>query len=137
MQFVHVDAARIEREWPVIAEILAPAVREDPRQTMEGLHKRLASGADSLLRISGPGDALMVVEVTNGLACWVKYLAGHIDGGPKARVAIIRAAVAHIEAVARKAGCTEIKLCGRETWARIMPDYEPFEGHRNGLRKGL
>lgn len=137
MQFVHVDAARIEREWPVIAEILAPAVREDPRQTMEGLHKRLASGADSLLRISGPGDALMVIEVTNGLACWVKYLAGHIDGGPKARVAIIRAAIAHIEAVARGAGCTEIKLCGRETWARIMPDYEPFEGHRNGLRKGL
>lgn len=136
MQFVHFDPARIEREWPVIAEILAPAVRNEPRQTMEGLHKRLASGADRLLHISGPGDALMVIEVTDGLACWVKYLAGHIEGGPKARVEIIRAAIEHIEAVARNAGCTEIKLCGRD-WSAILPDYEAFDGHQNGLRKGL
>jgi hypothetical protein len=136
MQFVHVDPARIEREWPVIAEILAPAVREDPRQTIEGLHKRLASGSDRLLHISGSGDALMVIEVTDGLACWVKYLAGQIEGGPRARVATIRAAVEHIEAVARNAGCTEIKLCGRD-WSAILPDYEALGGHQNGLRKGL
>ena len=136
MQFVHVDPSRIEAQWPVIAEILAPAVQGDPRQTMEGLHRRLAEGADRLLQISGPGDALMVIEVTSDPICWVKYLAGHIEGGPKTRLAIIRAAVDRIEAVARSAGCTEIKLCGRD-WARILPDYEAFDGHRNGLRKGL
>lgn len=136
MQFVHVEPARIEREWPAIAEILAPAVRGDPRQSMEGLHRRLASGADRLLHITGPGSALMVIEVTDGLACWVKYLAGRIDGGPKVRVAVIREAVAHIETVAREAGCTEINLCGRD-WSAILPDYEALEGHRNGLRKGL
>lgn len=136
MQFVHVDPARIEREWPVIAEILAPAVRNDPRQTMEGLHKRLARGADRLLHISGPGHALMVIEVTDSLVCWVKYLAGQIEGGPKARVAVMRSAVEHIEAVARNAGCTEIKLCGRD-WARILPSYRPFDGHENGLMKEL
>jgi hypothetical protein len=136
MQFVHVDPARIEREWPVIAEILAPAVRNDPRQTMEGLHKRLADGADSLLDITGPGRCLMVIELTNDLVCWTKYLAGNIEGGPKARVAIIRAAVRHLETVARDAGCTEHRLCGRD-WQRILPDYQPFEGHQNGLKKEL
>lgn len=135
MQFEVIDAGRIEREWPVIAEILAPAVRSDPRQTLEGLHQRLANGADSLLSISGPGHALMVIEVSNSLACWIKYLAGQIEGGPKARTAIIRAAVDHIETIARASGCTEIRLCGRD-WARVLPGFER-SGERNELRKGL
>ncbi len=136
MQFVHVEPARIEREWPVIAEILAPAVRNDPTQTLEGLHKRLASGADSLLDISGPGRCLMVVEVTSDLVCWTKYLAGTIEGGPKARLAIMRAAVEHLETHARAAGCTEHRLCGRD-WARVLPHYSAFDGHPNELRKVL
>jgi len=136
MQFEHVDVARIEREWPVIAEILAPAIRPDPTQTIEGVHARLARGADGLLEITGPGSALMVIEAAAGGACWVKYLAGRIEGGPKARVAVIREAVSRIEAVALDAGCTEIKICGRD-WAVILRDYEPFDGHRNGIRKGL
>lgn len=136
MQFVHVDPARIEREWPVIAEILAPAVREDPRQTLEGLHKRLAAGADSLLEITGPGHCLMVIRLSDDLVCWTKYLAGRIDGGPKARIALMRGAVRHLETVARDAGCIEHRICGRD-WHRILPDYEPFDGLRNGLKKEL
>jgi len=136
MQFVHVEPARIERDWPVIAEILAPAVQADPRQTLEGLHRRLETGADRLLAISGPGHALMVIEVASDLVCWVKYLAGQIEGGPKARIATIRSVMAQLEAVARNAGCTEIRLCGRD-WSTILPTYRPFEGHRNGLMKEL
>ncbi len=136
MQFEHVEPARIEREWPAIAEILAPAVQGDPKQTLEGLHKRLAAGADSLIEISGPGRCLLVLEVASDLVCWTKYLAGTIEGGPKARVAIIRAAVEHIETVAKAAGCTEHRLCGRD-WARILPTYRPFDGHENGLMKEL
>jgi hypothetical protein len=136
MQFVHVLPERIEAQWPVIAEILAPAVRGDPRQTLEGLHKRLAAGADSLLEITGPGRCLMVIELTNDLVCWTKYLAGTIEGGPKARLAIMRGAVRHIETVARNAGCTEHRLCGRD-WSAILPDYRPFVGHPNGLSKEL
>lgn len=136
MHFEHVDTDRIERLWPVIAEILAPAVRPDPTQTLEGLHKRLAEGADWLFQISGPGHALIVFEKPVSLSCWVKYLAGHIEGGPKARARIIRLAIEHIEQMAKDAGCTEVCLCGRD-WSAILPDYEPLEGHRNGLRKGL
>lgn len=136
MDFEHVEPARIERLWPVIAEILAPAVRQDPTQTLEGLHKRLAEGADRLLHISGPGGCLMVIEITDDLVCWVKYLAGAIEGGPKARVALMREAVARMESVARNAGCTEIKLCGRD-WSRVLKNYRPLEGHPNGLTKEL
>lgn len=103
---------------------------------MEGLHERLAASAESLLEITGPCHCLMVIEVTGDLVCWTKYLAGHIDGGPKARVAHIRGAVRHLETYARAAGCTEHRLCGRD-WSRILPDYKPFDGHRNGLKKEL
>lgn len=136
MQFDVIDPARIEREWPVLAEVLAPALRADPTQTLEGLHTRLGSCADSLLAISGPGHALMVIEVTDGLVCWIKYLAGKIEGGPKARAAIMAGAVNHIEAMARGAGCSEIRLCGRD-WSKIISGYEPLDGHRNGLKKEL
>jgi hypothetical protein len=136
MQFVHVEPERIEAQWPVIAEILAPAVRNDPRQTLEGLHKRLVAGADSLLEITGPGRCLMVIEVDGGLTCWVKYLAGSIGGGPRARIAAVLAGIGHLEAVARDGGCREIRLCGRD-WSAILNDYQPFEGERNGLVKEL
>lgn len=136
MQFVHVPPARIADEWPAIAEILAPAVREDPRQTMEGLRKRLVEGADQLVEVTGPGRCLMVIRVSDELVCWTKYLSGHIEGGPKARLAIMRDVVRHLENVARDAGCTEHRLCGRD-WSTILPDYEPFDGLRNGLKKEL
>ncbi len=136
MLFTHVRPERIEAHWPAIAEILAPAMRNDPRQTMEGLHRRLAAGADSLLEITGPGRCLMVIEVDSEMACWTKYLAGNIEGGPRAKIEIIRGAVAHIERFAKEAGCASHRLCGRD-WSRILPDYVPFEGYRNGLMKEL
>lgn len=136
MQITVLDKDRIAAEWPAIAEILAPAVRGDPCQTLEGLRKRLAEGLDSLLMLTGPGRCLMVIELDNDLRCWIKYLAGSIEGGPKARVAIIRDAVRHIETTAKDAGCTEVRLCGRD-WSAILPDYTAFEGHPNGLKKEL
>lgn len=135
MQFTLVDPARLEREWPDFAGILAPALRQDPSQTLEGLRKRIAEGAEALLEITGPGRCLIVIEQADGVV-WTKWLGGQIEGGPKARTAIMRRAVDHIETVAKAAGCTEHRLCGRD-WARILPDYQPLEGHRNGLRKGL
>lgn len=136
MQFTYMPPSQIDRIWPAIADILAPAVRQDATDTIEGLHKRLHEGADWLFEISGPGYALMVFEKPDGTVFWTKYLAGKIEGGPKERVSIIRQAVDHIEKVAREAGCKEHRLCGRD-WARVLPNYKPFEGERNGLRKGL
>lgn len=136
MQFQHVEPDRLERDWPIIAAILAPALRQDPTQTLEGLRKRLADGAEQLLHISGLGHALMVIEVTSELVCWVKYLAGQIEGSPRQRLTIMRYAVSSLEQKAREAGCTEMRLCGRD-WSKILPDYLPCDGYPNELRKAL
>ena len=136
MHFAHVEPARIEREWPIFADILAPALRQDPTQTIEGLHKRLAAGAEQLIEVSGGASGLMVLEVTEELVCWVKYAAGRIDGGPKQRMQFFRDTMEHLASVAKNAGCTEVRLCGRD-WARILPDYRPADGFPNELRKAL
>lgn len=136
MDFEPVDVARIERDWPVISEILAPAVRQDPRQTMEGLHKRLAEGTDSLVAVRGGAQGLIVLQVTSDLVLWTRYAAGFVSGGPKQRVATMRQVVERLETVAREAGCKEHRICGRD-WSRILPDYRPFEGQQNGLSKEL
>lgn len=136
MDFAHVDPARIERDWPAYAEILWPAVRQDPGATLEGLRQRLAAGADHLLTISGDASGLMVIEVTDGLCCWIKYTGGKIYGGPHRRAAAVRAAMKNLEAVAKAAGCNEIRLCGRD-WSAVLPDYAPDTDHPNGLKKEL
>jgi hypothetical protein len=136
VEFEPVHPARLEREWPVFAQILAPAVRQDPRQTLEGLHKRLAEGTDSLVSVSGGASGLIVLQVTSDLVLWTRYAAGFVDGGPKQRVATMRQVVERLETVARQAGCKEHRICGRD-WSRIFPDYRPFEGQRNGLSKEL
>lgn len=136
MQFDPIEPSRIEAQWPVIAEILAPAVRQDPRQTLEGLHKRLAEGADNLVSVSGEASGLIVLQVTTDLVLWTRYAAGFVEGGPKQRLRTLRHIVEHIETVAREVGCKEHRICGRD-WSRILPDYRPFEGHRNGLSKEL
>jgi hypothetical protein len=136
MQFDPVETSRIEAQWPVIAAILAPAVRQDPRQTLEGLHKRLAEGTDSLVAVSGEASGLIALQVTSDLVLWTRYAAGFVEGGPKQRLRTIREIVGHLETVARDAGCREHRICGRD-WSRILPDYRPFEGHRNGLSKEL
>lgn len=136
MQFRHIEPMQIDRDWPILANLLAPALRQDPSQTLEGLHERLSKGAEKLLHISGPGHALMVLEVTDELVCWVKYLAGQIEGGPKARITVFRYCISTLEQIARDAGCTEIRLCGRD-WRKILPDYQPSDGFPNELRKVL
>lgn len=143
MDFVHVSIEAIDRNWPQIAATMWPAVRADPRYSMEALRKRLTTpregstfGLDQLLRLSGEADCFMVIEVSDSLVFWIKGLAGAIHGGPKAKVRTIRGTVAFMEQMARGAGCREVRLCGRD-WSKLLPDYEPFDGLRNGLRKVL
>lgn len=137
MQFVHVDPARIEREWPVIVEILAPAAEHNPSFTLLTLRSRLIAGSDHLFRVDGDAEGYIALELSADLCCWIKCAAGRVRGGPKARVKTIRGIIAFIEKVSREAGCSQIKFCGRAAWRRILPDYQPLSGHRNGLKKEL
>lgn len=136
MNFAVVESDRISAEWPSIAETLWPAVRQDSHYTMEVLRQRLLNGMEWLFHITEGANCFIVLEIGPDLCCWVKCLAGSVEGGPKRRAMTIRRGMQHIEQVARDAGCTEIKLCGRD-WSSIFPEYTPFDGFRNGIRKGL
>jgi hypothetical protein len=48
----------------------------------------------------------------------------------------MRGELRKIENIARDAGCTEMRVAGRD-WSRILPDYEPMPGIENRLRKAL
>lgn len=93
------------------------------------------------VRIVRPeGSVLLVAQVyeeADGTkVCGIKQILGTIHASPKAWVAAVREELAKIENVARTAGCDEMRVAGRD-WSRILPDYEPCFGLRNGLRKRL
>lgn len=122
MIFTHITPEKLD--WPHIAGILAPAVMPDPNETMEGLHGKLMSGRDLLMTAEGEdeGFVAIVLEITPDAACWIKYMAGTIFGGPKNRIRLAREGVAWIEQAARNAGCKELCICGRD-WSRTLTDF--------------
>ena len=91
-------------------------------------------------RITRPGCRavirLAIIEEPTGLVCVIDKLRGRIDLTRGAWVAAVREEVWKIERLAVAAGCNEMRLGGRR-WARILPDYEPLNGVKNGLRKAL
>lgn len=135
MQFVHVDPARIEREWPAFAEILAPAVQHSAgKATLDGLFRLLIERKRHLLEVSEGASGAVVLDIADDGTCWVEFVAGAIDGGPHQRLSAIRLGLAAIEAAARNAGCTTICFSGRN-WP--FRDYQPVSGGNNIHRKVL
>lgn len=91
-------------------------------------------------RIIRPGWRVVVqleiYEEPEGLVCGVRKLRGRIDLGPRRWLQTFREEAKRIEAIASAAGCIELR-CGGRKWARVLPDYEPLAGVKNGLRKRL
>lgn len=79
---------------------------------------------------------LEVAEDDGRRVCGIYQLDGTIDLPPRAWLREVRAEVAKFERIAKDAGCAEMRITGRN-WARILPDYEPLLGLKNGLRKVL
>ena len=79
------------------------------------------------------------VEDDGARVAGIYNLEGVIALKPKAWLRAVRAELAVIEDIARKAGCTEMRIAGRKAWARLLPGYEPIVLPRseNGLRKKL
>lgn len=124
-----------ERLWPVISDILWPAVRQDPAYDMQTLYEMVMSGSAFLLEVEDGAHGLWVVSVNDDIA-WTTAIAGRIDGGPKQRLNTIRTAVQAIEAVGKARGWKAHRICGRD-WSTILPDYTPYAGERNGIEKVL
>jgi len=91
-------------------------------------------------RITRPGADVMasleVFEEDGAKVCGIFQIDGTIALPPKMWVAAVRAEVGTLEGIARDAGCVEMRIAGRD-WSRVLPDYERFDGVRNGLRKVL
>lgn len=139
MQVTLLDTAQIDRNWDVIAEMLAPALAHDPDFSMETLYGRLLDRTSLLFFGNEGANGLLVVSVDDedgDLIAWTTAIAGRIEGGPKVRLARMRQGIRAIEDVARIAGCKAHRICGRN-YARVFPDYQPIKGFRNGLEKRL
>lgn len=70
--------------------------------------------------------------------CGIYQLTGRIAKRPKAWLQAVREELTRIERIAKRAGCVEIRLGGRD-WSRPLEGlgYEPFPDIENGLRKRL
>lgn len=82
---------------------------------------------------------VIVVDVyeEDGRMCFgITQLVAKIETPPKRWLRLVRSAVAELSDWARRADCSEIRIAGRD-WSRVLPDFEPFDGPRNGLRKAL
>ena len=136
MQVTLLDTARIDREWEAIEARLQPALAHDPDFDLIGLYGRFLDGTALLFEVGEGAQGLWVVSISDddGLVAWTTAIAGQIEGGPKQRLASMRHAVAALETTLKQAGIKAHRICGRY-WGRVLPDYTPFEGARNGLEK--
>lgn len=86
------------------------------------------------------GTATVVFEVYEEggeMICGLQKLHGRVNLPPKAWLRGMRAEMTKLEAIARGAGCAEMRIAGRD-WSRVLPDYEPLPGGKpNRLRKRL
>jgi hypothetical protein len=93
------------------------------------------------LELSHPhGSGIVIFEVFNegeATVCGIRHLEGHLNLPPKQWLKVFRSTLAEMEARAKAAGCTEMRMSGRD-WSRILPDYEHIDGDApNLLRKRL
>lgn len=79
---------------------------------------------------------LEVFEEDTGLICSIRKIRGRIDLRPRAWVRAVREELEKLEGIAKAAGCNEMRLGGRK-WSRVLSNYEPLAGVKNGLRKAL
>lgn len=85
------------------------------------------------------GGGLVTLEIykeDDRLICGIYQIEGRLKQPPKQWLRTMRAILKDIETVVRNAGCSEIRVAGRN-WQRILTDYEPMPGIENRLRKGL
>jgi len=85
------------------------------------------------------GGGYVTLEIyaeDNQMVCGIYEIKGRLQERPKQWLRTMRAELTRLEAIARDAGCEEMRIAGRD-WSRVFPDYTPFDGAENGLRKAL
>lgn len=80
-----------------------------------------------ILEVYGSGDDMVA---------GIYQLKGRISLKPKRWLRVVRGYVHRIERICKFSGCRELRVAGRN-WKQILPEYEPYDGVPNGLRKRL
>jgi hypothetical protein len=142
MDIRHIPARRIPFEWERLVGLLRPAIGYDPNVTELDVYGKLINGICNAFTVTeGEAKGLLVAEIcdVNGKTClWASYIAGTVNGRPRAFLALMRGIMAEVEMLARNAGCEEIRIGGRD-WSKVFPEYEPVANGSapNELRKAL
>jgi hypothetical protein len=128
---------RVAAEWPAILGLIGAAIKHDKNATPTDVRRWLTTGRAEAFWIRTPRVIGLAVTTTEGRVCWLNYAGGKVSGGPRAFVMAVRAIVAEIERLATLAGCSELRLGGRN-WSRVFPDWERFDpDYPNRIRKAI
>jgi hypothetical protein len=84
---------------------------------------------------NGGGVVTFRVYEEDGIICEL-HVTAKVKEPLRQWMQTMRTELRKIEAHAKAAGCDEVRIAGRR-WGRVFPDYEPYEGPKNGLRKVL
>ena len=139
MRIEVLEPEAVRADWGRIGVLLAPAIRQHPGATISGVLKAILDGELLCLKVSDGADGIVCLsrcDGETGTALFVNYVAGSIEGGPKARYRAIKQFAEAIEAEARRLGCTEVQGGGR-AWKALGWDVSDREGGGYSLRKVL
>ncbi len=113
-------------------DVLGTALTRDGHQPAEILAD-LQSGRHAAFRVLGPASGFVVLTTgypigLDTLTLWILLVGGSVAGGPRQRMAVMKAILSEVEMVARGSGCGEIRIEGRSTWRRILIGFEQIQG---------
>ncbi|CDP52353.1 hypothetical protein [Devosia sp. DBB001] len=134
----HVPLAELVGQAAAYRRMIAPAVLDGG---LEAVWRDIIAGRYLVFRIATEtGAAVLVGAVYEdgsppAICFGIEYFAAY--GAPRRRwLALMRSGIAEIGRLAKEAGCTELRLGGRD-WRRVFPDFAPLDGVPHGLRKVL
>lgn len=129
---VHPDC--IPDHWPWMAEVLRPAIAVDPQRDERDVLEQLIDGSLTAWGVDGEEARGLFVTQIDGTDFWVIYAAGRVWAGRR----IMRALMCAFEDIAKRRGCTSMRLEGRD-WRPVLKDYDyaRLESGRFSMRKAL
>ena len=130
--------AEVQRCWPWLSRLLGPAV--EGGRSLEEVRDLLVGGSLGLATVHLKNAAAVIVmepRWDDPPRLWIAYLAGQIEGPPKAWLRTVRGVVGHFEDKARQAGMTRIRIGGRKQWQRVFPDWQPVPDVPDAIEKVL
>jgi len=134
----HVPLQELAAQASALQREIEPAILDGDT---DAVWSAIRSGRYVVFRIvDGEASAMLVASVYEeghtAVTCFgIEFFTAR--KAPRHRwLALMRCGVAEIGKLAKEAGCTELRLGGRD-WRRVFPDFTPLEGVPHGLRKVL